>query len=404
MGYSSIGRPTTGRIRNLLTPDLERRQFLEVVADAGFGLGMARHLSIDDFLSAPRDEVPIVYGYARQDPDDPTSLVSRTTTVPAEWYDRLQRALTVHQELLQTDAPGLVRSFVDPGPPGGDVSIDARITEADARAEVADLLEDVSTEVTEIDGIPDLDLDDLVPPDVDGLSPAGSEKLDRTPAYVEDVSDSAVEGGVACEGSAGLGTLAPAMYDPETGSRFFATSNHLYGESGTKRTEHRGGPLSLVGRDRRETVGTIRRGYPAEDFVRVDPVDDYRPRSRIHGADPRRVIGQFTKFGLAALKARGERLRKFGAVSRRTSGKIKGIDGITCFTGKVCKVGQLKWGDEEALTDGDSGSVSYHPDPDSPEESVMVAGINNARTWWPGSDYTWGTAAHHIYDTYGYTF
>ena len=388
MADNSFARPATGRIRDLLSPDLGRREFVQVALEAGFGFSMLSHLSIDDFLSAPGDEVPIVYGFARDDPDDPGSLSPRKKTVPAQWYNDLSRALAVHERLPVAEIPGLAGLFISPNARGDGASIQAHITEADARSTLAATLEDIPLDITEIEKLP----------------PRTESEPSRTPEYVDDILDPWVTGGVACQGSSGLGTLAPAMYDPDADARFFTTSNHLYGQHGTRQTEHRGASLSLVSDDERAEIGTVRRGYPSADFVRVDPVDDYVPRSDVLGADEKRVAGHFTKVGLADLQARGEELRKYGAISRETTGQIKGIDGVTCFTGKVCKFGQLKWGGEETMTDGDSGSVSYHADPAHPDEQVLVAGFNNARTWWPGSDYTWGTAAHHIHDQYGYTF
>ena len=388
MADISRGRPATQGVRDLLSPGLGRREFIEICLGAGFGLGMVGHLSVGDFLSAPSGEVPIVYGFARDDPDDPDSLRARKKTVPAEWFNDLKRALAIHERLPVAEIPGLAGSFIAPGARGEEATVRAHVTDAGAHETIASLLRDISFDITEIGELPT----------------GGGGDISRTPVRVEDLDDPWVPSGVACTGSDGLGTLAPAMYDPDTDERFFTTSNHLFGKEGTKTTEHRGRPLKLAGEDGRNEIGTVRRGYPGDDFVRVEPVDDYVPRSEIVGPERKRVAGHFTKVGLADLQARGEELRKYGAISRETTGRIKGIDGVTCFTGKICKFGQLKWGTEETMTDGDSGSVSYHADPEHPDEQVLVAGLNNARTWWPGSDYTWGTAAHHIYDEHGYTF
>ena len=146
----------------------------------------------------------------------------------------------------------------------------------------------------------------------------------------------------------------------------------------------------------------MRRGYPSEDFVRVVPTNSYEPVSRIHNA--KRVVGQFTMMGLADLRARGEPLAKTGARSGYTQGEIKGINGMACYYGHICKFGQLKWGDEFTMFGGDSGSVNYHADPENPEEYIMVGGFNNARTWWPGGNFSWGTAAYHVHQTHGFRF
>jgi hypothetical protein len=48
--------------------------------------------------------------------------------------------------------------------------------------------------------------------------------------------------------------------------------------------------------------------------------------------------------------------------------------------------------------------VNFHPDPENPDAGVLVGGLNNARTWWPGENYIWGTGAYHITENHGYTF
>ena len=156
--------------------------------------------------------------------------------------------------------------------------------------------------------------------------------------------------------------------------------------------------------DGRTRIGRVNRGFPGGDFVRVRPENGYASASRIDGASPSRVGGQFTKVGLADLYARGEPLEKVGGRTGHTSGEIKGINGMTYYYGSMYRRGQLKWGEESTITDGDSGSVSYHSDPERPDEQVLVAGFNNARSWWPTGDFTWGTAAYHVYAAHGFHF
>ncbi|MFB6129399.1 MAG: hypothetical protein ABEJ28_01090 [Salinigranum sp.] len=393
MADSDPDRPLSRRLRDRLDPETSRRQFLRAAVNVGFGAGMAHFLSVEDVLGAPSGEVPIVYGFARTDPGDPASLSPRTTTVPAEWYDRMRYAFEMHRKLRAAETPGILDSFVSPGKSAVDVSIAVRAADATARERIRDLGARLS------ESVGGLTFEVTERTDASRAAPSGP-----SPTYVGSISDHRPPSGVAVAGSHGLGTLSPALYDTRSGRRFFTTSNHLYGEKGAKRTQHRGTPLWLVTADRSASVGAVRRGFPAADFVRVEPIDEYAPPSRILGADPERVDGHFTRYGLADLKARGEPLRKVGALSGHTEGRIKGIDGVTCFAGEVCKRGQLEWGDQRTITDGDSGSVSYHPDPERPEEAVMIASIDNARTWWPGSDYTWGTAAYHIYNRYGFSF
>jgi hypothetical protein len=368
-----------------------RRRFLGAFTKAGVGVGMARALDPSDFDVAAAGDVPIVYAYARRDPSDPGSLEPRTKTVPGEWYAAVERAFAARETLLETGVGDLVGAFVAPGAlddATAAVTLDA--TTRGVRERIDDLLADldlpdVTVDVNVFDSL-------LAGRDADDLGP---------PRYVDDLDDPRVPSGVYCGSGGHGGTLAPAVYDRD-GSPFFATSNHLYGAGGTKRTRHRSDPLYLEGPEERRRIGDVRRGFPNEDVVRVEPVAGYAPTSTI-ADDPRPVAGQFTRWGLADLQARGEPLTKAGAMSGRTVGEIKGVDGITCYVGDVCKGGQLKWGTEDAMTDGDSGSVAVHPDPEDPGQ-VLVAGFNNARTWWPGGNYTWGTAAYHVRERYGFHF
>ena len=386
----SDSEPDTPSVRDAIRGGVSRRRFAAVLLSAGFGAAGVRWLASDDFRAAPSDEVPIVYAVARSDPDDPTSLEPRTKTVPRDWHAELTRAFKVYERRLGGGLAGLVGAFVRPGSYDGDegTAIHVDVVEEQLADRLASFARDVELSVTRLPELPP--------------RPTTPTSTDLTVAH--DVDERAVPGGVACGTEDALATLAPAMYDPETGEAFFATANHVYGEEGTLRTEHRGRRLFAYGERDVDPLGRVRRGYPDEDFVRVAPADDHRPASRIHDIAQRRVGGHFTRLGLADLKARGESLTKVGAASGVSSGQIKGIGGITCYTGEGCKDGQLKWGTEDTMTDGDSGSVSFHPDPERPDEQVLVAGFNNARTWWPGANYTWGTAAYHVYDRYGLSF
>jgi hypothetical protein len=364
-------RPRPRSVRGSRLRTMGRRRFVETLAAAGFG-GMAALLTADDVRAAGRDEVPIVYGFAR----DAGRFAPRKTTVPADWFADLRAALDAHREGAFVSRDGVVASGVVPGAFGGRnaaVEVAAR-----ADVDVPERVGDVSVEVTRVD-------------------PGSAAPSSVDP--VESLSGTDVPGGVACGTPDSTGTLAPAMYD---GRRpFFATANHVVGGD---ETERQGASLRLVGETASPRIGTVERGYALEDFVRVAPTNGYRPASVVRGAEPRSVVGQFSREGLAALKARDEKLEKVGVTTGRTRGKIQAIDGMTCAYGQVCKRGQLKWGSQSAFDDGDSGSVNYHPDPERPDAGVMIGGFNNARTWWPAEDYVWGTAAHHVTARYGFTF
>jgi hypothetical protein len=306
----------------------------------------------------------------------------------------MKSAFRLRHTILDVGLDGLTGSFVVPGTydeTTASVAIDGTHEGVRERArEVAsDVDADVNVEVRVRDP----------PPTPDRSGPARTRD--------EEGPGSSVPGGVYCGSASSGGTLAPALYaDDGSGeaTAYFATANHLYSAGGVGRTEHAGEPLYLRAREDDPRIGVVERGYPNEDVVRVRPVDGFRPVSHIAGEEPSLVAGQFTRWGLADLRARGEPLTKVGALGGRTSGRIKGVDGITYYVGDVPKDGQLKWGAEDTMTDGDSGSVSYHPDPERPEDQLLVAGFNNARTWWPGENYTWGTAAYHVHERYGLHF
>ncbi|WP_458207499.1 hypothetical protein [Haladaptatus sp. NG-SE-30] len=345
----------------------------------GFG---TQYLSSDDLGR-------ITYATTQLQPGAKT-LEARTKEVPAAWHESLQLAFEVQENVQQAGISSLVGSFVIPGSydvPEASLSVDA--TDESVTETLEELTEDVAFDVDIVEEIP----------------PQPESKQTISDGYqISDLEGKRVPGGGVCKTGDSFGTLTPALFDAESRSRFFATSNHVFGAAGSKKTEHRGERLSILHDDEAHKIGDVVRGYPPEDLVKVAPARGYRPVPEIERASPSQVIGQYTKMGLADLVAREEKLTKVGAFSDHTSGVIKGIDGVTCYTGQICKRGQLKWGDEKTLKDGDSGSVNYHVDPENPDEYILVGGINNARTWWPGADFTWGTAGHHLLDEYGLTF
>ena len=366
-----------------------RRRVLRAGAAVGVGAGAALVLGLgaDHGTTAGRTE--IVYAMARPEPGS-GPLRPRTKEVPTDWHESTLRAFEVLESLRETDLSALLGSFAVPGSyddPQASIAVDA--ADESPRETLESLVGDLSLELDVLDGLP----------------PNRRDRPTIDEAYrASDLDRRRVSGGFTCATDDSFGTLAPALFDERDDSRYFATSNHLYGDAGEKETEHEGEELSLPSDRSARTLGRVVRGYPSADVVRVDPVDGYRPMPEVARASPGTVIGQYTRTGLADLMARGERLEKLGAISDRTAGRIEGIDGTTCYTGEVCKRGQLKWGDERTMTDGDSGSVNFHADPENPDRYVLVGGINNARTWWPGADFTWGTAAHHLLDEYGLHF
>ncbi len=331
----------------------------------------------------------ITYAMARPEPDS-SDLEPRRKPVPADWHEEIRNAFAVQQRLEELELSPLLDSFVVPGTfdePRASLSVSA--TDAGVEERLESIADPTPIDVEVLDELP-------AAPEAAAESPE--------PYQLSELDPEAIPGGVVCETGDGVATLASALFEADGDSRFFATSNHLYGALGTKEIDHRGEPLSVLADDESYHVGDVERGYPLADVVTVAPHDGYRPSASIERASPSQVIGQYTKVGLAELAAREEPLSKLGAMTNETSGRIEGIDGVTCFTGEVCRPGQFRWGDEDAFTDGDSGSIAFHADEDDPEDSLLVAGINNARTWWPGADFVWGTAGYHLLEEYGLHF
>ncbi|WP_265111000.1 hypothetical protein [Halosolutus halophilus] len=372
-------------IRDRLDAGMDRREFLRTLATGGYAIGMAHLLGVDDFLGADDGEVPIVTALSRSDPDDPWSLEERTRHVPVEWYTAVEKAIELNELLARVAFTGYLGSAVVPGDyDSGTATVSVGVSSnADSIEQFLDELADgISIDVETIVDIQELE---------DGL-----ESLE--PRVVDSLADQTVPSGVACETPSSLATLGPAMYHPDDEQEFFVTAEHAF-------EDLRAGELSLpIQGAERIDLGTVEYAHAVEDVVAVEPTGEFSPSNRIDAPTPVRVRGQFTRWGLADLVARGAQLEKVGALTGHTVGRIQGIDAVTCFTDEFCRSGQIRWGGEMDLTDGDSGSVSYHPDPDGEDGDVLIAGFNNARTWWPGQSYVWGVAAYKLTEQYGYHF
>lgn len=379
-------------LRDRLDRGLGRRGFLRTLANASYALGAAHLLGVDDFLDVNDGTVPIVTALVRRDPSDPFSLEKRTREVPAEWYAAVTKAFELHREIAKTSVSGYLASAVEPGAhDAGTATISVNVSPSDferASENLGSVLDRVSIDVTAVDEVDEID-------EIDASD--GVEEF----TLATDVADGRVPGGVGCANTVAKATLAPALYDPARGTSLFATAQHAYD------VEDDGGERWLFLPLRRRSavrLGRVRAEHPVEDVAVVEPTDRFRPESVLRGPTERRVVGQYTRLGLADLAARDEELEKIGAMTDHTTGPIRGLDAVTCFTDDFCRQGQLKWGDEREFTDGDSGSVCFHADPRSPERDVLVAAFNNARTWWPGQNYVWGVSAYQLTENLGYHF
>ncbi|MFA9415229.1 hypothetical protein [Natrinema sp. HArc-T2] len=375
-------------LRERLEQGMDRRAFLRTLVSGGYAAGMAAWLGVDDFLAADDDEVPVVTALVRDDPADPWSIRERTQTVPAEWYAAVQQAVEVNEHLARLGFTGYLGSAVVPDDfDSGTASVSVGLS-SDGHT-IPEMVDELT------DGI-DLNAETII--DVDEIQNSPEH---RSPQLVDALVNERVPSGVACETPSSMATLGPALYHPDGKRRFFVTAEHAFIDD----HDATDGTL-LLPREDRDTVevGTVAHYHPVEDVAAIEPTSEIEPASRIDAPSRPRVRGQFTKFGLATLVAQGAELEKVGALTGHTTGKIQGIDAVTCFTDEFCRRGQIRWGGEMDLTDGDSGSVSYHRDPEGDDDDVLVAGFNNARTWWPGQSYVWGVGAYRLTAQHGYHF
>ncbi|AGB36825.1 hypothetical protein Natoc_0977 [Natronococcus occultus SP4] len=367
---------------------MDRREFVRTLVTGGYAVGMAHFLGVEDFLAADDDEVPVVTALVRSDPDDPWSLEERTEYVPADWYAAVQKAIELNDRLSRVAFTGYLGSAVVPksyDDGGAAVSVGVSGDLDSVRETIGELGDGVSLDlrsVLEVDAVED-----------------NSDHYE--PRMVESVTASRVPAGIACETPSSLATLGPALFDPEDEQEYFVTAEHAFEEQ----DDVAGASLSLpVSSEEPVELGPVRSAYPVEDVAAIEPNGELSPSTWIDAPEPVRVRGQLTRWGLADLIARDENLEKVGALTGHTTGRVQGFDAVTCFTDDFCRRGQIRWGGEMDLTDGDSGSVSYYSDPEGEAEDVLVAGFNNARTWWPGQSYVWGVAAYRVTEQYGYHF
>lgn len=373
-------RPKTDDVHNEPLSSMGRRRFLSVVTGAGFAIGTAKYLTPEDFEVAASDQVPIVYGMARSNPDDLDSLEPRKKLVPADWYNDLQAATRVKEKVDFIHWDGVKGVGVIPGEYGGQNAS----VEVDILHRKADQLHGRIPE--EIDGVP-IDLRE-----VGEGKPGGCNQND---------AGENVPGSMVCVGDANspVGTLAAPLI--KNGKPYFSTCKHIFEGTGSEVT----GKLLFHPDKNSAAIGEIVDTHCFDDFVVADPINIHTPDTRIEGASPDEVIGQFSKSGLSDLKAQGEPLHKIGITTCHTKGQIGSVDAQTSHYGCVPKDGQVTWGTCNDFDDGDSGSVTYHPDPDNPNSFIMIGSFCNARE--PedlGCDFTWGTGAYRIRNQWGYHF
>ncbi|OIB57234.1 hypothetical protein [Natrialba sp. SSL1] len=411
MSDETIERSTRrlATIRDRLDSGMDRREFVRTLVTGGYAVGMAQFLGVEDFLRADDGDVPIVTALVRDDPNDPWSLTERTRYVPADWYAAVESAIELNERLARLAFTGYLGSAVVPGSYQSEtatVSVGISRDWDSVRDLLDQLVAGIPVDIEALfdnDGIDDLedvgDIEDAE--DLESVENIEAGRDSFEPRILEHVHNGYAPSGVACETPTSLATLGPALYNPDTEQSFFVTAEHAFNSG----PDPVGEPVSLPIQDSDHVpLGTVASAHPVEDFATIEPTGDIEPSSLIDTQPSLRVRGQYTKFGLADLMARDERLEKVGAMTGHTTGAIQGIDAVTCFTDDFCRYGQIRWGGEMDLTDGDSGSVSFHADPEGDDDDVLIAGFNNARTWWPGQSYVWGVGAYRLTERYGFHF
>ena len=379
---------------------LSRRGLLRSAAGAGYGLGVAALLGVDEFLAASDETVTIETALVRPDPTDHNTLERRTKEVPGRWYSAVSRAIELHDRISDVSVPGYVGSAVVPGP---HESGSARITLGVDADEFTSLPGDIA------ELIPQLDVDwenplDGISIDVDHVGGVDELEADAPePAEPRRVSGADVDpvpGGVRCETPESSATLTPAIYHPDLDGPAFATAWHAYIDV----DQAVGEPLYLPTADNdRPRIGEVVDAFRPADVAVARPIDGYRPGSVLDGASVDGVAGQYTTWGLADLVARNVELESVGGTSSRSRGEIQAIHALSCVRPDRCRYDQVRWGSERNMSDGDSGSVCYNPEPEIADGALVVS-VNVARTWWPGQDHVWGIAADELTRRHGYHF
>lgn len=104
------------------------------------------------------NETEIVYGYARTDPDDPSSTKPRTKTVPADWHESVERANTVLKrvgkewiERSGVRSVGLSAGRIGDSEDSTSIVVSVDETRTEARTDFPDSVEGVPIETEFVD-------------------------------------------------------------------------------------------------------------------------------------------------------------------------------------------------------------------------------------------------------------
>lgn len=403
-------------LRKKSVSTMGRRRFMETLASAGFGGMSLLGLTPEAVEGAARDQVPIVYGHSSQGETNDTTLQSQAASgdgpeyrrkyVPLDWYEEYQRAQAAAEKLEQRlenhikkgNNPAIKGVWVSPGKYGGR---SAKIT--------LDVLAHRRRSLTIPESI------DSIPIDVNetektkkGSQSATNRKISSSSQSQRDYSDSddgsdgftiqstiEVKGGSSVNYNGETGTLC-SVYDTRFESAYFATSWHLddgveYGDS-----------LHKIN----DKIAEVTFSECLHDIAVGTPTDPYVPVFKIDDAETEAVTGQFSNLGVSDLIAQDKKARKMGNATGYTEGKIHSVGNAYDYTLSCnSRQDQVKWGDGDDRSGGDSGAPTYRPDPNSTENGMWMIAIHTGVEYnYTTSDRATGTAAYAITDEWDYLF
>lgn len=364
---------------------LGRRGLTKKLAALGFSTTAAASLTSEDVRAAASDEVPIVVGYKRTDPEDPFSeRVRHVEYVPSVWYDGLQRARRAKDvaERRYLSNPGIVGVGVAPGKGTAKSSVlvftdrdPAKVAGPGREMTLSDAAESVPVEYERVEGIE-------AACDVSELDWWDATSEPGYGGYYIYVPDPGVSG-----------TLATEIYDYS--GRYGLSAYHVLKNEGNVVEDSYG-----------NTIGTANSEQHCEEdwgLFDVPSGIDLRNEVRFNGHDG--VTGSYTKDGTSTLVQQDEYCEKVGHTTCQTWMEVEGVD-ITlevdgqCWQATHQTYYEASDGDFEG---GDSGSLVYNESPDDPDYCWAVSLANYHGTSYYNDHDVWGIGAWRIEDR-GYYF
>lgn len=376
MGSEDNNKIGVELIHNNISSGMSRRRLLRQLSAAGFTGASLTGLTVDDVQAAASNQVPIVVGHYREDPDDPNSeRIPVIKNVASDWYNSYLRAIQVKEKISPHLAKRDGVAYVGVNAKGRSNIIVGLLKEylASTMGAIPERVDGVDIEVREAGHFEEqaCDTDTLRTWD-DGSEVPGSIKVTN---------------------SKGNGTLGGPIYDYY--SRFI-TAFHVFPNDSGNLTNPR---LNLHNGTKFAEVIDYN---CAEDWAVCKHANGYKPKTKIKYSGYSALTGNFSKAGVADLQNNGNKPKKVGQITCRTTlGEILGVD-MTIYVAQGCVphphqvLFQSNGGD---MDDGDSGSMSYF---ESPNNSSYCWGVSLCNYQDPNDQNVFGVALHRLND-HGYT-